>query len=103
MSAITRRDVMFAGIGATSAVTGSALAVASHHAAADDEWSRLRAFLENASPTELMNYHLMRAADAMNELSPGAWSVRHGLDYGFMMIVDYDFCRRQREEAEAVS
>lgn len=101
MTAITRRDVMFAGIGASSAVAGSALAVSFHHAAAEDEWSRLRAFLENASPAELMNYHLIQAADAMNELSPGAWSVRYGLDYGFMMIVDYDHCRRQRERAEA--
>lgn len=95
MSMISRRAALAAFTAAPTAL------VASPARPEDDEWTILRSFLERASPAERMNYHLMRAAEAASEIRPGVWSVRHSLDHGFMMIVDYDHCRRQREDAEA--
>lgn len=97
MSSLTRRAALAALSGAPTAL------VASPARPADDEWAVLRAFLERATPAERMDYHMMRAAEAASEVRSGLWCVRHGLDHGFMMIVDYDHCRRQREKAEAAS
>ena len=102
MSTITRRAAL---VGIATMSTGPALASneTAKSNAVDDEWTLLRSFLEKASPAELMDYHLMRAADAAGKIRPGVWCIRYGLDHGFMMIVDYDHCRRQREKAEARS
>lgn len=83
---------------ALAALSAAPTALVASPAPAEDEWSLLRTFLERATPAERMDYHLMRAAEAASEIRPGMWCVRHGLDHGFMMIVDYDYLQRQREQ-----
>lgn len=97
MITITRRAALAALTAAPTVV------MASPARPADDEWTRLRHFLENASPAELMNYHLMQAADAASEISGSTWMVRHGIDDGLMMLVDYGHCQTRREDEEAAS
>lgn len=93
MSWLTRRAALAALSGAPTAL------VTSPTRPADDGWRDLGAFLERATPAERMHYHLAQAAEAASEIEGGTWAIRCGLADGFMMIVDYDRCSRNRKEA----
>lgn len=100
MSTLTRRAALAAIV---AMPTGPALASneTAKNYVADDEWSHLRNFLETATSAELLHYHMARAADAVNELRPGAWRVELGLNHGVVLMIDDDLTARQRAKAEA--